>query len=1143
MNKYSIEGKNSVNNFKQVLKIMRITLFLLFFSILFSRAANSYSQETELTLHVKSASIKEICEQLEKKSDFRFIFAGNVKKTINKKVSLTANAQNIEKILDNILSNTELVYKIIDSQIVIYRDKTTIVPKKIEESISEQIIQQKKEINGKVFDKTGQPVIGANIIEVGTTSNGTVTDMDGNFSLSVETNAIIRVSYIGYISHDILTVGKTTFDIVLQEDTKSLEELVVVGYGTQKKINLTGSVSSVDMSKIAETRPITNISSGLAGLAPGLYVKSTSNDPGSNASLQIRGQGTLNNSAPLVIIDGVEGNIGYITPQDVASITVLKDAASSSIYGSRAANGVILITTKQAEEGKLQINYDGYVAFQSIGSSMPFVNNSVEYMELQNEAARNSKVKENFSKENIKLWRDNQGGDPLLWPNMDWMDATFRNTHTFNHNVSAQGGTDKIRNFMSFNYSNSPGIIENTGYEKYQLRLNSQLNLAKHLMVGANLTGSLSDKDRGSNSLSGMFSNAMAAVPTVVNKSPDGRYGGTNNLEDVQTVASPLWYMNQYKGDNTIRTFSSKFYANLNPIKGLNINGSYSYNYYDAKVTTQINQNDRWNFQTNTVLASGKTDLYITNTDARDVRNFMDADISYENRAFDDQFYFKAMAGASQEQYKYETFSATKYNLIDENLTQIGAATGEASASGSLSDWAMRSFFGRINLIWNDKYLVELNIRRDGSSRFVEDNRWGNFPSASAGWRISEESFMQPLKNSWLNNLKIRASYGSLGNNSVGNYESIPVLTTTQYPLNNLPIVGFYQSAIANANLTWESTYVTNLGFDFGLFSNRLTGTFDYYDKFTKNILISLPASLENGLVTFPKQNVAEVQNRGFEITLGWQDNIEEFNYFINGNLSYNKNEVIKFKGTEHALSGNLMTKEGLPINTQYLLVVDRIVQTQEDLNLIQKTIDNAPLDDKGNKLNPFPMGKPELGDFLYKDANNDGIINMDDRKTTGHGASPKFMYALSFGASYKGFDFSCQMDGVTDMQTYFQNDYYTPNLRHSNVINKDIAEGRWYEGRTSTATFPRFLLGNARNTTASDFWLQNSSYLKIRNIQLGYTLPKNLLSSLNVTRLRIYSGLENFFTFTDYSGLDPEVSGMGYPTMKQVVFGFNLSF
>lgn len=1004
---------------------------------------------------------------------------------------------------------------------------------------------QNKAVRGVVTDNQGTPLPGVTIRVQGM-NLGTMTDMNGQFTLSnVPSNGKLEVSYIGMVTQVLDIEGRSSLDVRLTEDVESLDEVVVVGYGSQKKVNLTGAVSSVDIGKVAVSRPITNLSSGLVGLASGLYVRNGSNDPGNNASLLIRGQGTLNNSSPLIIIDGVEGDISRIPPQDIENISVLKDAASSAIYGSRAANGVILITTKQGKRGKLSINYDAYYAAQKVGHLMPFVSNSVEWMELINEAAKNSKQSQIYSDKNIQLWKEHANDDPILWPNSSWNDGVFRTANTMNHNLSASGGTEKIQSFISFNYANNPGIIENTAYSRYSIRANNKMQVTPWLNVGMNLHGTLTDKERGSSNLSSMFTNSILAIPTVTVKHPDGRLGGTQNIEDSQVARSGLAYVRALSGKNVSHTFNGRFFASLTPLKGLTIDGSYNYSFYVNKLTTIPQPIDLWNFQKEMLVEKGqRVNITVTNQESRYVRNFMDLTASYE-KTFWGRLTARLMLGGSQEQYVSESFSASRSGLIDPALTQLNAATGDATASGGLSDWSMRSYFGRLNLNWDERYLFEANFRRDGSSRFIGDNRWGNFPSFSAAWRISEEPFMKLLRSQWLDNLKIRVSYGSLGNNSVGNYEAIPVLGSTKYVLNNLPVVGFYQSSIANSNLTWESTSVTNVGIDWSLWKNRFSGSLDLYHKMTNDILISLPAPFVLGTAGLPKQNAAKVRNRGLELSMSWKDKIGGFGYSIATNITYNRNKVIKFKGDEASYSGTTMLKEGLPINIQYLLKVDRIVESQADLDLIQKMIENAPIDESTNKKkNPFPFGTPQLGDLLYKDMNGDGLVNLDDRVTMGHGPNPSWIYGISLSGDYKGFDASISMDGVLGIKQYFYNSYYTTQLRWSRIVNRDVANGRWYEGRTTPATYPRFVLeGDNRNFQSSDFWLEDVSFLKIRNIQLGYSLPSSIISHANLTRFRLYVGLENYFTFTKFKGMDPEVSGMNYPSMKQAVFGINLSF
>lgn len=1127
---------------RRYIKHMTMLKFVLLVTSIFAFTSSANpALGQKVTLNVKNKPLAEVFRLLREQANVDFLFTENVLRD-TKTVTIDASQKELKEILDLCLTGQGLNYSM---------DRNTVIIKKRREIPIIASSVQQRTISGIVRDETGGALPGATVELKGTTTR-TMTDNNGKFSIAVSGTApVLSVSYVGLKTSEVNVGTSNTLDIRLTAAASDLSEVVVVGYGTQKKVNLTGAVSSVDIAKAAETRPITNVSQLLVGLAPGLSVRSGNNDPGGSASLQIRGQGTLNNSSPLVIIDGVEGDISRVSPQDIASVSVLKDASSAAIYGSRAANGVLLITTKQGVKGKLTVSYDGYATQQSVGFLMPLVDNSVEYMELINEAARNSKQALVFSEANIQLWRDNEGGDPLLWPNTNWSDGLFRDVTAINHNVSLSGGTDKLTSFMSFNSASSPGMIENTGFQRYSFRANTQMQATSWLRAGINLNGTNSNKDRGSQNLSGMFINSILAVPTVVPRHPDGRFGGTNNSEENSVALSPIFYVNMLDGSNVTNTLTSRFYVNINPIAGLQINSSYNYNLFNNKITTVPTQNDRWNFQTNTILVPGAVALYVQKQDFTNTRNFMDADASYE-RTLAGKLDFKIMAGASQEKYVSENMNVSKQGLIDETLNQFNGATGVATASGTLDgDWVMRSYFSRLNLVWDSKYLLEFNVRRDGSSRFTADNRWGNFPSVSAGWRISEESFMQKLKATWVNDLKIRASYGALGNNAVGDYETVPVLTSLMYVFNSTPAVGFYRSRIANLNLNWESTYVTNGGLDFALFNSRFSGNVDAYNKVTRNILISLPAPLINGDITIPPQNSAQVRNRGIELGLNWKDQIGQVGYNIMTNFTYNQNKVIRFKGNEYALSGTSMIKEGLPINTQFAMLVDRIVQTPADMQLIEERFKNAPFDPadpetdptKRRRLNPFPFGRPEMGDFLFQDVNNDGIVNDDDRRNIGNGANPQYFYSFALGVNYKGFDFSAFFDGVGGIRSYFQNDYYNPVLRWSRIIHQEVADGRWYPGRTTPATYPRLLLNDNRNVRASDFWVQDMSYLKIRNIQLGYSLPSQLLSRIKASRVRFYATLENYFTFTKYKGLDPEVSGMAYPNTRQAVFGLNLTF
>lgn len=1000
-------------------------------------------------------------------------------------------------------------------------------------------LQKKVTITGVVKDALG-PVVGANVVEKGTT-NGTVTDMEGRFSLQVSSNAVLIISYIGYIDQAIPVNGKSSFTVLLKEDSQALDEVVVVGYGTQKKVNMTGAVASVDMSKMVDSRPITSLSAGLAGMAPGVSVTAGNGGrPGNDgATIRVRGQGTLNDSNPLVIIDGVEASMNNINPQDVESISVLKDAASSAIYGSRAANGVILITTRRGKSGEAKISYNGYVTMQKVANRIDLVSNYADYMELYNEGQLNSGLPAIFSQEKIDEWRAAGDSDPVKYPNSDWQDALFQTGWMQNHTININGGSDKIHYYISGNYMNNPGIMENSGYERYSARVNLDAEVKDWFTIGVNAYGTRGKEELGllkTESNDYFYTYMQATTPGICYQAPDGRYGGVNNSEDDPQSSSNnvLKMLNDVKGNRTTNNIVSRFYAQLRPFKGLTIEGSYTYAFSDQFLYQQPVFHDLWNLYDNTLQIAGTGVSKVINRNNKTVRNNMDGLVRYETDI--DRLNIQATVGASQEAYRNNWFEASKENLTSSELTELNAATANATATGTYSNWAMRSFFGRVNLNWDEKYLLEANLRADASSRFAKKYRWGYFPSFSLGWRMEQEAFMKDI--SWLNQLKLRASYGSLGNNAVGNYDYQLYYQASNYVLNDALQIGMAQRALSNAALTWETSYVTNFGVDFALFS-KLSGTIDAFVKNTKGILIELPAPLVHGNATVPKSNAAEVRNRGVELSLNWNDKVGSVNYFVGGNFSFVKNKVTKFKGDEMSLNGTNMILEGEPINVQYVLSVDRIIQTEEDMAIVEAMEANNPDAFKQYK-------KPEYGDFLYKDIDGDGCITDNDKIKVGNGTNPTFTFGFNFGANWKGWDFSCILQGATGLKTYWSGldgASYWPQVRRGNQINKTIADGRWYPGRTD-ATYPRLLdYTDGRNRVASDFWVQDKSYLRVKNVQLGYTVPKHLSQKLLIDNFRLYVSIDNALTFTGYKGLDPEVSGTKYPTMRLTTFGLNLTF
>jgi TonB-linked SusC/RagA family outer membrane protein len=1017
--------------------------------------------------------------------------------------------------------------------------------------------QQPLSVSGAVVDVNGDPLPGVNVTVKGTMT-GVISNASGNYTVTVPNrDAVLVFSFVGYATQEVTVGDRTDIPVTLAEIAQEIEEVVVVGYGVQKKVNLTGAVSSVDMRKMTENRPVTSLSAGLAGLAAGVFVNQTSGRPGyEGATIRIRGQGTLNNSDPLVVIDGVVGNMNDINPQDVESISILKDAASSSIYGSRAANGVILVATRKGREGTANVTYNGYMAAQNVANKLNIVSNYADYMELYNEGMKNSGLTPVFSQAKIDEWRRAGDSDPVKYPNTDWQDEAFRQGWLQNHTISISGGTDKIRYFVSGNYLQNPGLMENSGYDRISVRANLDANVKPWLTIGVNAYGYRGKADLGQDDENKGWAYLLATTPGMCLRAPDGRYGGVNNSEDdVQSATNNiLRVLNSAKGDRTTNKIVSRFFGQLKPMKGLSIEGSFTYDFANTYHYYQPVFIDLWNFYENVIQTSGTGRTSVSNGDEKWVRQQMDGIARYETNV--GRLNIHAMLGASQESYRYNWFTASKLDLTAPELTELNAATADASAGGNYTNWAMHSYFGRLALNWAEKYLLEANLRIDRSSRFAPGStRSGIFPSFSAGWRLSEEAFLQEV--SWLDNLKLRLSYGGLGNNTMGNkrdddgnYSWQQFYMAQNYVLNNAVQIGFAQTALSNALLTWETTYVSNAGVDFGLLRSRLNGSIDLFVKNTAGILIDLPAPLVHGNASIPRKNAAEVRNAGIEMNLTWNDKIGKVGYSVGGNFSYIKNKVTKFKGSEPSISGTDMILEGEPINVQYVLPVDRLVQTDEDLAAVQAMIDNNP--------DAFASYKrPEKGDFLYKDVSGvgadglpdgipDGKITDADRVKIGNGTNPVVTYGFHFGLNWNGFDFSCLLQGVGGLTVYWGGQdaaAFWPQVRRGNQLNKTITDGRWYKDRTD-AIYPRLLeFSDNRNRVPSDFWLQDKSYMRVKNIQLSYTLPRRLSQKILLETFRIYAGIDNALTFTQYQGLDPEVTGTKYPTIRTTTFGVSLTF
>lgn len=1012
--------------------------------------------------------------------------------------------------------------------------------------------QQTVVIAGTVVDEAGEPIIGANISIGKNPEIIAVSDTNGFFSLKkIHGDETIKVAFLGYEPETVrLTKGKQTYRIVMKTDASQLDEVVVVGYATQKKADLTGAVSSIS-SRALSDRPLTNATNALAGLASGLTVtNSGGNTPGyESQSILVRGQGTLNNSAPLIVIDGMTGiALSDINPQDIESISVLKDAASSAIYGSRAANGVILVTTRQGAERAPRITYSGNVSFETVAKRLNLVTDYADFMEIQNAGLIANGQAPRFSQGKIDEWRNDAGRNPTVYPNTDWQDHIYRNPSVVqNHNLSVTGGSKRVRYNLTFGYINNPGMIYYTDYERYQLRSNLDVNIKPWLSVGANIFGYIDKNNPSSeNAAAGgdviFGSGAFNTVPGMTLYDPaTGLYGGIQNPEE-ENVSNFNPYRRQwfYKPEYPTKTKRSvvKLNARLTPVKGLTIQGSFAYNYWERNIEHHLTDRNLYRFTLDgpVLIREGTVRTYIRRYNYKNTYRSSEITAKYD---FDiSRLRTSVFAGMSQEYNKYDTDYYIKYDLVDPSLGAINAGMTNGSITGNYNEWAMRSYFGRINLNWDDRYLIEANLRADGSSKFAPGKRWGYFPSVSAAWRISQEKFMA-ASSSWLNQLKLRASYGSLGNNATTSYYMYQSLfATANYILNGNIAGGLAQTVLANPELTWEKTYMTNIGLDFAMFNSRFSGTIDIYNKNTKGILISLPAPLEHGTSTVPNQNAGEVNNKGFEFDLRWNDRICKVSYNVGVNMGFVNNKVTRFQGDVSSINGVYKTQEGKPINQLYVITVDRIVRDQSDLDYVQSLVDRNP-----DYFATYQ--RPELGDFLYRDANGDGKLDTNDRVEIGHGNVPRITYGANLGASWNNFDFSVLFQGVADYKVYYNNQAFRFVTVMGQSLTKDITDNSWTPENPYNSKYP-LLRNNAngKNNIASDAFVHNAAYFRCKNIQLGYTIPRDVTRKFFVENLKVYASIDNLFTITDFPGLDPEVgANVGYPSVRQYSIGLNISF
>lgn len=995
--------------------------------------------------------------------------------------------------------------------------------------------QQAGICKGLVKDATGESVIGASVVVKGTT-NGTITDFDGNFSLDgIKKGDVIVISYVGYQTQEIKWNG-SPLNVILKEDSKTLSEVVVVGYGTQKKANLSGSVAMVD-SKELENRPIQNVSSGLQGLMPGVAITGTNGAPGQDAGkIRVRGIGTLNEAGPYILVDGIEtGTLSAVDPNDIESISVLKDAASAAIYGSKAANGVVLITTKRGKTGQTKISYSGYLSFQNATNMIERMG-SYEYASLLNQALEAEGMSKRFNDTELQKFKD--GNDPL-YPDTDWYDLAYKTGVQHRHNVNINGGSENVKYMASLGYLNQTGILPNAGREQFNARTNLDMKINKRLSARMNLSFIKNDYSDASSAYYGGSSDQIIRqlnliAPWIVARYDDGTWGTISDGSPIAWLDSGMKVNRDNYNFSGMAAVDYEIFDGLKlTLQGAYVNNLQNYNYFQKYI--KYNENKESD--------PSQLDERFYKWD----RTNYDALLNY-NKNFG-KHNIKGLLGWHTEKYNYKYQKAVRKKFPNNELTDMNAGDASTQSNeGYTAELAMISWFARINYDFAGKYLLEANIRADASSRFAEGHRWGYFPSFSGAWRISEEAFMESAKDSWLSGLKIRASWGQLGNQdalSGSNNDYYPALNTynldSKYAFGGSLNSGYYQRKYRLETISWEKASTWGVGVDFTLF-NKLNGSLDYYNRKTTGIIMDVTVPKEFALDAY-KDNVGSMRNSGIEINLSYNTKIGQVDFGIAGNFSYNKNEILDLGGGDpnkylDATDGySQRNKVGEAMNSYYIYRADGFFNSQEEADAYTAKYGN-------------PFGKTfKAGDLRYVDTNKDGKLTADDREYCGS-SDPKIIYGFNINAGWKGIDLSLMFNGAAGVKRLFDGYEVYGNFSGDAAHPATIWRDAWTPDNHD-ASMPRIFYdtnsASSSRSVQSDFWLQDTSYLRLKNLQLGYTLPKGWLNSVGVENIRIYYSVENLLTFDKMKiNIDSESTSQrlsSYPLLRTHAFGVNVTF
>ncbi|KMM33632.1 SusC/RagA family TonB-linked outer membrane protein [Parabacteroides goldsteinii] len=1089
---------------KKFLNIMRISTLLLFVCIFASYASDLSSQTAKVNIANTRMTIGDFIKQVEKETGYMFVYnKGEI--DANRTVSLKKGNNTVGDCLNRIFDGTGVSFVFDDGYVVLTKHSQT------QAAVSQQ---SGKLVKGAVTDESGLSVIGANVFIKGTTV-GTITDMEGNFSLEVPSdNDILVISYIGYVEQQIPVKNRKNWSIVLKEDAQNLDEVVVVGYGTQRKGNIATAVTTIK-SDVLQNRPVQTVGEALQGQIPGLSV-TAKGAPGESPKLQLRGSSVLksdNSSEPLVLVDGVPADFNFLNPEDIESINVLKDAASSAIYGSRAANGVLLITTKRGKMGKPTFRYNGSVGVNT-PMYMPQSISSAEYARIKNEAERNMGRAPIYTDEDISKFAN--GTDLNRYPNTNWLDLAIQNSVATRHGLEASGGTEKVRYLVSAGVDHQTGIFPNTQQNVFNVRSSTDISITKKFGISFDIRYQLRDMD-ALNNQEDIYKQLIQADPTMVAYYTDGSYGYNPGFFTNPLV--PLYeggqkYTNRHEA-------SGIFKLDYEIIDGLKFTGIANVKYTFKNEESRARKVFYKNYFTQEVFENGENSF----SDRRDYNAYYNLQALLNYKKSFGIHNLDILAGYQQESENSDWLKGARSGYPTDIIWELNPGPKDNwSNDGNGEHWALASFIGRINYDYDNKYILSLSMRSDASSRFAKGSRWSTFPSVAAAWRISQESFMKGIR-SWLDDLKIRASWGQTGSaTGLGLYPSYTLISTGGLILNNTYQQIASLKTIGNQELTWEHSDMLNFGLDVKVLNSRLNFTGEYYIKNTKDILLEMPVPLEYGFGK-PNMNVGEVRNKGWELSLSWNDRINDFGYSISGNLSDNRNEVVDLGDTGPWKGSNTYTEVGLPFNSIYGYESMGLFQSDEE-------VANAP----------FQNSNTAAGDIRYKNQNGDDKIDANDRVVIGD-PNPHFLYGVNLGFDYKNFDLNMFFQGIGQKDRVIMDNFVRP-FYDSSIFEHHLD---YWTPENTGAKYPRILNKDdgTHNYQQSDYWMINAGYFRMKNLQIGYTIPREILRPAGFDRVRVYFSANNLFTVSDFvPGMDPESEkSVSYPFARTYSFGLNVQF